>query len=48
MKKETVEEKKNKDNNSENTNNANIPFKDTYTTIYRIANIVSDLINFLY
>ena len=32
----------NKDDNSGSTNNINISFKDAYTTIYRIVNIVSD------
>ena len=40
--------KKDKGDNSKNTNNINIPSKGTYTTIYRVVNIVSDLIDFLY
>ena len=48
MEKKTAEKKKNKDDNSKSTNNINIPSKDTYTIIYRIVNIVSDLIDSLY
>ena len=48
MKRKIIKRKKDKDNDFKNTNNTNIPSKGTYAIIYRIINIVSDLIDFFY